>query len=50
MIRGTAMAVLDAMTPRFSQWLPGQETPEQHWMYRWAKNYGFNDFGASKRG
>ncbi len=45
-IRGTAMAELDAMTPRFSQWLPGQEIPEKHWMYRWAKKWFFNDFGA----
>ena len=34
------------MTPRFSQWLPGEEIPEQHWMYRWAKKFWFNDFGA----
>jgi MoaA/NifB/PqqE/SkfB family radical SAM enzyme len=45
-IRGTAMAELEAMTPRFSQWLPGEEIPERHWMYRWAKKYWFNDFGA----
>ena len=45
-IRGTAMAELEAMEPRFSQWLPGEEIPEQHWMYRWAKKYWFNDFGA----
>src|SRR4029434_741974 len=44
--RGTAMAELDAMTPRFSQWLPGEEIPEQHWMYRLAKRWWFNDFGA----
>ena len=44
--RGTAMAELEAMTPRFSQWLPGEEIPEQHWMYRWAKKFWFNDFGA----
>lgn len=44
--RGTAMAELDAMTPRFSQWLPGEEVPEQHWMYKLAKKYWFNDFGA----
>ena len=43
---GTAMAELEAMTPRFSQWLPGEEIPEQHWMYRWAKKFWFNDFGA----
>jgi hypothetical protein len=46
--RGTAMAELDAMTPRFSQWLPGEEVPEKHWMYRLAKKYWFYDFGAYK--
>jgi MoaA/NifB/PqqE/SkfB family radical SAM enzyme len=45
-VRKTAMAELDAMTPRFSQWLPGQEVPEKHWMYRLAKKYWFSDFGA----
>jgi MoaA/NifB/PqqE/SkfB family radical SAM enzyme len=45
-LRGTAMAELDAMTPRFSQWLPGEEVPEKHWMYRMAKKYWFSDFGA----
>ena len=45
-VRGTAMAELEAMQPRFSQWLPGEEVPETHWMYRWAKRYWFNDFGA----
>jgi MoaA/NifB/PqqE/SkfB family radical SAM enzyme len=44
--RGTAMAELEAMQPRFSQWLPGQEVPEQHWMYKFAKRWWFNDFGA----
>jgi hypothetical protein len=44
--RGTALAELQAMTPRFSQWLPGQELPEKHWMYRLAKKYWFNDFSA----
>jgi hypothetical protein len=48
-MRGTAMAELDAMTPRFSQWLPGEEIPEQHWMYKWAKKYWFNDVGAYKQ-
>ncbi|GDY18717.1 radical SAM protein [Verrucomicrobiota bacterium] len=47
-VRGTAMAELDAMTPRFSQWLPGEEIPEQHWMYRLSKKYWFYDFGAYK--
>ncbi len=44
--RGTALAELEAMSPRFSQWLPGEEVPEQHWMYRLAKRYWFNDFNA----
>jgi MoaA/NifB/PqqE/SkfB family radical SAM enzyme len=44
--RGTAMAELEAMQPRFSQWLPGEEVPERHWMYRLAKKYWFSDFGA----
>jgi MoaA/NifB/PqqE/SkfB family radical SAM enzyme len=44
--RGTAMAELEAMTPRFSQWLPGEEIPEKHWMYRLSKKYWFYDFGA----
>jgi len=48
-IRGTAMAELDAMTPHFSQWIPGEEIPEQHWMYRWAKKWFFNDFGAYQK-
>ena len=47
--RGTAMAELEAMTPRFSQWLPGEEVPEKHWMYRIAKKYWFHDFNAYRR-
>jgi MoaA/NifB/PqqE/SkfB family radical SAM enzyme len=47
--RGTAMAELTAMQPRFSQWLPGEEVPERHWMYRLAKKYWFSDFGAYQR-
>jgi len=23
--------------------------PEQHWMYKWAKKYWFNDFGAYRQ-
>ena len=38
--RGTAMAELEAMTPRFSQWLPGEEVPEKHWMYACPKSIG----------
>lgn len=44
--RGTAMAELEAMQPRLSQHLPGQEIAEKHWMYRLAKKHWFNDFGA----
>ena len=44
--RGLAMSELEAMQPRFSQWLPGKEVPEKHWMYRLAKKYWFNDFAA----
>jgi len=47
--RGTAMAELEAMTPRFSQWLPGEEVPEKHWMYRLSKKYWFFDFGAYRQ-
>ncbi len=45
-VRQSAMAELEAMEPRFSQWLPGEEIPEKHWMYRFAKKYWFSDFGA----
>ena len=45
-VRGTAMAELQQMKPRSSQWLPGEEIPEKHWMYRLAKKYWFGDFGA----
>jgi MoaA/NifB/PqqE/SkfB family radical SAM enzyme len=48
-VRGTAMAELDAMVPRFSQWLPGEEVPERHWMYRLSKKYWFNDFNAYRQ-
>jgi MoaA/NifB/PqqE/SkfB family radical SAM enzyme len=48
-LRGTAMAELEAMESRSSQWLPGQEIPEEHWMYRWAKRWWFNDFGAYEK-
>ena len=47
--RGTALAELEAMTPRFSQWLPGEEVPEKHWMYRLAKRFFYTDFGAYRR-
>ena len=48
-IRQTAMKELQAMKPRHSQWLPGDEIPEKHWMYRWAKRFFYTDFGAYNR-
>src|SRR5438477_1515867 len=48
-VRGTAMAELEAMQPRFSQCLPGEEVPENNWINRWAKKYWFNDFGAYRK-
>jgi hypothetical protein len=45
-MRGTALAELESMTPRTSQYLPGVEIPEEQWFYRIAKKYWFNDFGA----
>jgi MoaA/NifB/PqqE/SkfB family radical SAM enzyme len=45
-IRQTAIAELESMQARSSQYQPGEEIPEAHWLYRWAKKYFFNDFGA----
>jgi MoaA/NifB/PqqE/SkfB family radical SAM enzyme len=45
-VRGTALAELDAMSLRSSQYNPGHEIPEKNWLYRFAKRYWFNDFGA----
>lgn len=45
-LRGTALAELEAMQPRFSQWLPGEEIPEKHWAYWLAKKLWYNDFEA----
>jgi MoaA/NifB/PqqE/SkfB family radical SAM enzyme len=45
-VRGTAHAELEAMTPRYSQFSPGAEIPEKNILYRLAKRFWFNDFGA----
>jgi MoaA/NifB/PqqE/SkfB family radical SAM enzyme len=45
-IRKTAMAEIESMEPRPSQFIPGEEIPEKHWMYRLAKSMFFNDFGV----
>lgn len=44
--RETALAEIDAMQPRHSQHQPGQEIPEDHWAYRFAKKRWFFGFGA----
>jgi MoaA/NifB/PqqE/SkfB family radical SAM enzyme len=45
-VRKTALAELDAMTVRTSQYNPGNEIPEKNIFYRLAKRYWFNDFGV----
>ncbi len=44
--RQTAMAEIEAMTPRNSQHNPQQQIPEEHWAYRIAKRHWFFGFGA----
>ena len=43
---GAGLAELEAMTGRNSQHNPGNEIPEEHWMYRFAKKNWFFGFGA----
>ena len=44
--RGTALAEVERMTPRTSQHNPGNEIPEEQWIYRFAKKHWFFGFGA----
>jgi MoaA/NifB/PqqE/SkfB family radical SAM enzyme len=44
--RLTAMAEVEAMLPRNSQYDRAHSIPEQHWMYRFAKKHWFFGFGA----
>lgn len=44
--RQTAVAELDRLSPRPSQHMPGNEIPEEHWVYRFAKKHWFFGFGA----
>ncbi len=44
--RGTAIAELEAMRPMNSQHNPGNEVPEEQWIYRFAKKHWFFGFGA----
>ncbi|HVC92312.1 MAG TPA: radical SAM/SPASM domain-containing protein [Pirellulales bacterium] len=45
-VRKTALAELEAMRPRPSQYDPGHEIPEKSWFYRFVKKHWFNDFGT----
>jgi MoaA/NifB/PqqE/SkfB family radical SAM enzyme len=45
-VRGTALAELEALEVRTSQYNPGGEIPEKNWLYRLAKRFWFNDFGV----
>lgn len=47
-VRQTALAELDAMTVRTSQYNPDNEIPEKNVFYRLAKRYWFSDFGVYK--
>ena len=44
--RGGVIEELKNVTPRRSQYQPGDEIPERSFVYRWAKKYAFNDFGT----
>ncbi len=44
--RGGVLEELRRVTPRRSQFQPGDEIPERSLVYRWAKRYAFNDFGT----
>ncbi|HEX6987063.1 MAG TPA: radical SAM/SPASM domain-containing protein [Planctomycetaceae bacterium] len=44
--RGTALAELEAMNVRTSQYHPGDEIPEKSLAYRLAKRFWFSDFGV----
>lgn len=47
--RGQVIEELNNVTPRRSQFQPGDEIPERSFVYRWAKRYAFNDFGTYSR-
>ena len=44
--RKAAMAELSALPPLTSQHNPGNEIPEEHWLYRFAKRHWYFGFGA----
>ncbi len=45
-VRQSAMAELEGLESRPSQHDPGNEIPEKHWAYRFAKKHWFFGFGA----
>jgi MoaA/NifB/PqqE/SkfB family radical SAM enzyme len=45
-VRGSVIDELNQVSPRRSQYQPGDEIPERSFVYRWAKKYAFNDFGT----
>jgi hypothetical protein len=45
-IRQTALAEVDSMKARTSQWREEEEIPEKHWMYKLSKRFFYNDFGV----
>lgn len=45
-VRQTAMSELESLDSRPSQHDPGNEIPEKHWVYRFAKKHWFFGFGA----
>ena len=48
-VRKAAVAELQALQPRASQYSPGDEIPERNWVYWLLKKYCFNDFGTYGR-
>ncbi|NND97941.1 MAG: radical SAM protein [Pirellulaceae bacterium] len=48
-VRGAVIKELENVSPRRSQYQPGDEIPERSFVYRWAKKYAFNDFGTYTR-
>ncbi len=49
-VRESAMAELEALAPRPSQWDDEMKIPERSWVYRFAKKHWFNDFGVYDEG
>jgi len=47
--RQTAMAELESMTPRTSQWIKEENIGEKHWMYWLAKRFFYQDFGVYQK-